>query len=133
MNRLPLLLVTLLSLTLLPACTQTAPPTSAIQATELNSGTAVTTVDVQVPGEVDPRDGTYLVFQAENNGTTPIILSAKSDPETKPEVLPGESGTLSLSLSPWTRDYLFLVHSANPGSEVNVTYTVTQSTAPPAE
>ena len=50
-----------------------------IQATELQSGTASSTVDSQITGTADPTNGTWLRFTAYNGGTSSVLLTNDDD------------------------------------------------------
>lgn len=120
---------------LLPACGSTTPPSasSPIQTTELRAGSQLCNVDVVLTGDLSPDDGPYLTFQVQNNGEHELTLSFDKDLENGVPVPPGESASITKELDAFDRTYLCSANPPNTGGDVNVTYTLTQSTTPPAE
>lgn len=118
---------------LLSACSGTSTgDTAAIHVVELSHATCRSTSGVQVESnEVSAQDGTWLLLSVENRGGTPIVAVAENDPARQVSVEPGQTGTLSQEIGSVPKNHTFKVLSAEPGSEVYVSYTLTQSTSQP--
>ena len=105
---------------------------STIQATELTYATCRTTSDVQVDSDViSAQDGKWLLLSVENTGSSPVLIFSKEDTEHTVTVEAGNTGTLSKEIESTPQNHVFKIVSAEPGSEVAVSYTLTQSSAQP--
>ena len=119
---------------LLSACSHSdTNETTAIRATELTHGSSRTTSDVQIDSSsVSAQDGTWLLLSVENTGSSPVLVFSKEDTENKVTVEAGNTGTLSKEIESMANNHAFKIVSAEPGSEISVSYTLTQSSAQPA-
>ena len=100
-----------------------------IQATELQSGTASSTVDSQITGTAAPTNGTWLRFTAYNGGTSSVLLTNDDDVAAGIPLSPGQTASIATSLDAWTHAYHFRIYPAQAGTSFHVAYTLTQSTA----
>ena len=119
---------------LLSACASSNTSEAAtIQATELTNGTSRTTSDVQIDSNsVSAQDGKWLLLSVENMGSSPILIFSENDTENKVSIDSGNTGALSKEIGSIPKNYGFKVVSADPGSEIYVSYTLTQSTSQPS-
>ena len=126
-------LLFILLVVLLSACSGTSTgDTAAIHVMELSHATCRSTSGVQVESsEVSAQDGKWLLLSIENRGSIPIVAVAENDPARQVSVEPGQTGTLSQEVGSVPKNHTFKVLSAEPGSEVYVSYTLTQSTSQP--
>ena len=126
-------LLFILLVVLLSACSGTSTgDTAAIHVMELSHATCRSTSGVLVESsEVSAQDGKWLLLSIENRGSIPIVAVAENDPARQVSVEPGQTGTLSQEVGSVPKNHTFKVLSAEPGSEVYVSYTLTQSTSQP--
>ncbi len=97
-----------------------------IQATELQSGTASSTVDSQITGTADPTNGKWLRFTAYNGGTSSVLLTNEDDVAAGIPLSPGQTASIATSLDAWTHAYHFRIYPAQAGTSFHVAYTLTQ-------
>lgn len=118
---------------LLSACSSSdTSEAAAIQATELTHGSSRTTSDIQIDSSsVSAQAGKWLLLSVENTGSSPVLIFSKEDTEHKVTVEAGTTGTLSKEIESTPQNHVFKIVSAEPGSEVAVSYTLTQSSAQP--
>lgn len=90
-----------------------------IQATELQSGTASSTVDSQITGTADPTNGTWLRFTAYNGGTSSVLLTNDDDVAAGIPLSPGQTASIATSLDAWTHAYHFRIYPAQAGTSVS--------------
>lgn len=129
MKRLFPLLSLLAALLLLPACGQAETTDNVLQSTELMAGSHQTTQSVTLTTEkLSSKDGTVLTLSVENQGESPVLLTADLDFDHKVTVAPGQTGVLTPKVSGVPKTYPFEVHAEEAGSPVDVVYAVTQST-----
>ena len=129
MKRLFPLLSLLAALLLLPACGQAETTDNVLQSTELMAGSHQTTQSVTLTTEkLSSKDGTVLTLSVENQGESPVLLTADLDFDHKVTVAPGQTGVLTQKVSGVPKMYPFEVHAEEAGSLVDVVYAVTQST-----
>lgn len=116
---------------LLSACSGTgAGDAAATSVVELSHATCQTTSGVQVESEeVSAQDGKWLLLSVENQGSTPIVAVSESAPACQMSVEPGSTGTLSQEIGSVPKNHIFQIRSAEAGSEVSVSYTLTQSSS----
>ena len=106
---------------------------AAIRATELTHGSSRTTSDLQIDSNaVSAQDGKWLLLSVENIGNSPILIWSENDKENKVSVEPDRIGTLFKEIGSIPKNHVFKVISADPGSEIYVSYTLTQSTSQPS-
>ena len=119
---------------LLSACSSSDTSEAAtIRATELTHGTSRTTSDVQIDSSsVSAQDGKWLLLSVENIGSSSILIFSENDKENKVSIVPGNIGMLSKEIGSIPKNHVFKVVSADPGSEIYVSYTLTQSTSQPS-
>lgn len=116
---------------LLAACGSTADPGEAIHTTELRAGTYTCSVDVQISGDLDPDDGSWLTFSVCNQGSGSLRLSLDRDADASVLLAPGETGAVTGTVGTFSKGYLCRAASVG-GEPVAMTYTLTQSTVSPS-
>lgn len=124
-----LALLSLLAALLLPACGQTETADNVLKSTELMAGSRQTTQSVTLTTEkLSSKDGTVLTLSVENQGESPVLLTADLDLDHKVTVAPGQTGVLTQEVGGVPKTYQFEIHAEEAGSLVDVAYAVTQST-----
>lgn len=134
MKRYTCFLTLMFLITLLSACSvSSTSENSTIHIIELSHATCRTTSGVQIDSNsVSAQDGKWLLLSVENIGSSPILIFSENDKENKVSIDPGNIGTLSKEIGSIPKNHGFKVVSADPGSEIYVSYTLTQSTSQPS-
>lgn len=128
MKRMCALLSLLAVLLLLPACGQTAATDNVLQSTELMAGSRQTTQSVTLTTDkLSSKAGDVLTLSVQNQGETPVLLTADLDLDHKVTVAPGQTGVLTQEVGGVSKTYQFEIHAEEAGSLVDVAYAVTQS------
>lgn len=134
MKRYVYFLTLIFLINLLSACSiSSTSKNSSIHVIELSHATYRTTSGVQIDSNsISAQDGKWLLLSVDNMGSSPVLVFSENDKENKVSIDSGNTGALSKEIGSIPKNYGFKVVSADPGSEIYVSYTLTQSTSQPS-